>query len=101
MIVLEKYKLVEKLVGFNPHGGVENTILRIVYMVTFISFNIMELIFVILNVQNGFDRLVMVTAICAFCGVVPVMFSYAHLWINLKRYYALLDDLQQIINESE
>lgn len=99
MLVFEQYNLVQKLVGFNPHGGIENFILGIIYMVAFITFNSMELMFVIMNIEDTFVEAV--TALCALCGVIPAMLSYVHLLFNRKRYYFLLDGWQEIVNESE
>lgn len=99
MIILEKYKLLQKLVGLNSDGGCEKKILQILYLVTLNSFLLIELIFIILNIRNGIDQAA--AGLAPMCGVLPAILSYEYLLINRERYYSLLMGMQVIVNESE
>lgn len=99
MIILEKYrKWLEKLIGLDRRGGLGSILLQNVYLMTLISFVSNEMAYFILNIHGGLDRAMSVVP--AFFGVLPNMSIYIFLLINRKRYYALLDEMQNIVNES-
>lgn len=98
MIILEKYKLLEKLVGLNPFGRIENVILRTIYLVTLITFNLMELIYIVVHFREGIDRTA--PALTPFTGIFPALANYIYLVMNRKRYYSLLAEMQDFVNES-
>lgn len=98
MIILEKYKWLQKSLGLDPLGGIENILVRILYLVTLISFNSTELIFIILNIRDGIEQAA--PALAPIGALVSVMISYGYLLINRKVYYFLLHELQEIVNES-
>lgn len=97
MIILEKYQLLEKLVGLKPFGGRESIVLPIIYVVTFISFNLMQLIFITVNIQEHVVQAL--TALGIFFGVMPAMLTHMYLLINRTRYYSLLNEMQDVVNE--
>lgn len=98
MIVLEKFILLERFLGLYSRGGPENILVRIVYLVTFILFNSMELVFFVLNIPNGIVKAA--PALTALCGVVPAMACYGQLLIVRERYYSLMNEMQNTVNES-
>lgn len=98
MIVFGRYRLMEKLIGLNPIGGRENGFLRIVHLFFIVSFDLMESIFIILNIDDGIDQVA--PGLAPLFGTIPPMVSYVHLLINRGRYYSLMNDLQDIVNES-
>lgn len=99
MIILEKYKFLEKLVGMNPVGRIGNIILRTIYLDTLISFNLMETIFIILNIRDSFEQAA--TALSPLCGVLPAMANYMYLLINREEYFSLSKELQDVVSESK
>lgn len=98
MIILEKYRLLEKFIGLSPDGRIENIISQTIFVHTLISFNLMELIFIIVNSQYGFEKAA--TALSPICGVIPAMADYIFLLFNRKQYYSLLREMQDIVNDS-
>lgn len=98
MIILEKYKLLEKLIGLNPSGRIENIILRTVYLVILMTFNLMELIYIVVHFREGIDRAA--PALAPFSGVFPALANYIYLVMDRQRYYSLLTEMQDFVNES-
>lgn len=98
MIILEKYQLLQKLVGLDSHGGCGASLVQIFYLFIFISFIVMELIVFILNIRGGMS--LALNAMCALFGVLPPMASYGHLLIIRERYFYVLRDMQDIVNGS-
>lgn len=98
MIILQKYRLLERLIGLDAHVGWERIFVRIVYLVSFISFNLMELIFIILNIHDGIDQAI--PALAPISGAFPLLACYGHLLINRDRYYYLMNEMQDIVNGS-
>lgn len=98
MMILQRYKFLEKLVGLNPSGGVENIVLRVIYIVTLLSFQLMELIYVIVNIRYGIDKAA--SAMAPLTGVFPAPANYIYLVFSRAHYYSLLKELQGIVNES-
>lgn len=98
MIILEKYRLLQKLIGLHEGGGRERILIRILYSVVLISFNSIEVIYIILNARDGIEQAV--SGLCAIGGIIPALASYAYLLVNRKRYYSVLDEMQQIVDES-
>lgn len=99
MIILAKYrKWLEKLIGLDRLGGLGSILLQNVYLITFMSFVSNEMAYFILNIHGGIDRAMSVVP--GFFGVLPNMLIYIFLLINRKRYYGLLDEMQDLVNES-
>lgn len=98
MIIFEKYKLLERLIGLRPFGGWESTFVRTIYLAAFISINIMELMFIIWNIDDGVE--VAAPALAPLAGAFTALACYGHLLINLDRYRSLLNELQDIVNNS-
>lgn len=99
MIVLEKYKWLQKAIGMNPLGGRNNILLRILFSLLFVSFNLMVSIFFILNIHDGIQKTFSILP--AICGVMSALLTYWHLLINRKQFYSILFELQKIVNESK
>lgn len=99
MIVLEKYRMFEKLLGLHPLGGRKHIYVRISYFVTFISFNLMELTFIILNIHEGIEKVA--SALSPIFVVPSSVACYAHFLINRDRYNSLLNEMQDIVDESK
>lgn len=98
MIILAKYKLLQKLIGLDPLGALENIVVRITYWLLLFSTAGLISIFFIVNIHDDIHRAWgALTAIIAFTTVVT---TYSHLLIYRDRFYSLLDDLQDIVNES-
>lgn len=98
MIILEKYRFLEKFVGLNPLGGRKSIVLQFIHLFIFILFNLMETIVFILNMRVNLN--LASNAMCALCGVLPPMATYGHLLINRERYYSVLREMQDIVNRS-
>lgn len=97
MIVLEKYKWLQKAIGMDPIGERYNIILRFLFSVLFASFNSMVSIFCILNIHGGIEQTSAILP--AICGVMSAMLTYWHQLINRKQFYSILFDLQKIVKE--
>lgn len=98
MIVLNEFKLLQKIIGFNPLGGIENIFLQVIYWVAFLSSSWMMCTFFILNVRDDiFGALGMFPAFLAYVSHIVTL---SHLLTSRDRFYSLLDDLQEIVNES-
>lgn len=98
MIILEKYRLLEKSLGLDPLGGPRNVLLRTVILTVFFSFNSMELVFIISNIRGDIEETA--SALAPICGVGPAMATYALLLIFRERYYSLMNGMQDIVGES-
>lgn len=98
MIILQNFQRLERLLGLYPLGQRETIFVRIVYLASFILFNSTELIYIVLNIPDGIDKAA--PAIAPFCAVVPTMTCYGYLLIIRERYYALMSDLQDIVDGS-
>lgn len=98
MIVLAKYKLLQKLMGLDPRGGLENVILRFLYFFVFILCLLSLLIFLFSKAYDDIYRLWAV--LLPIMATTSLMASYLYLVIYRGRFYSLLDDLQDIVNES-
>lgn len=99
MIVLNENKRLHKLMGLNPSGGIENIILRTIYLVTLSLFYSMVLAHLISHIR--FDIYRVLCAIPTILGVTTVVANYTHLLTCRGRIYSLSDELQEIVNESE
>lgn len=98
MIILAKYKFLQKLIGLDPLGGFENIVLRFIYWFLLFSTAMLISIFFFLNIHDDIHRAWgALTALIAFTTVVT---TYSHLLIYRHRFYSLLDELQDIVNES-
>lgn len=98
MIVLKEYKFLQKLIGLNPQGGFENIVVRFVYLIVVSSSILMFLGFFIMNIHdNANEALVTLPTILGFSVLLA---NYLHLLINRKSFCLLLDELQDIVNES-
>lgn len=98
MIVLEKYRLMERLIGLDPLGGRGQVFLRFIHSVPITLFNLMELAFIISNIADGVDQVIY--AVAPLFGAIPPMACYIHLLINRHRYHSILNDLEDIVNKS-
>lgn len=98
MIVFEKYRLMERLIGLDPIGGRGRIFLRFINLVPITLFNLMELAFIISNINHDIHQVI--SALAPLFGAIPPMASYIHLLINRHRYHSLLNDLQDIVNKS-
>lgn len=99
MIVLETYRSLERLFGLHSNDGWKNIVLRIAIIAAFISFNSMEFFLVCLNIQNGIVKVA--AALTPLCGIVPPMAWYMLLLIIRERYRSLLNEIQDIVDESK
>lgn len=99
MIVLKEYKFIQKLMGLNPFGGLENIILRVIYSILLLSSGLMISIFFILKIYDDIYRAL--AALPAIFGFALLLATNWYLLINRKRFHLLLDELQEIVNESK
>lgn len=98
MIVLREFRMFERLIGLNPSGELEKIAVQIVYLALLISTELLLLIFFISNIQRDIYRaLGSLPSIIAFTAH---MVAYLHLLIGRERFFALYDDLQNIVDES-
>lgn len=81
-----------------PRGGRHNIIGRIVYSMIFLLFSSLTPPFLALNIDQGIDQILpLVCIIFAHVAIIP---PYFHLLFNRKQFYSLLDELQDIVDES-
>lgn len=93
MIVLKEFKFLQVLIGLNPVGGIENIIVR------FIAWSAICSMLFVLNTHE--EIYLASAAIPAVFGFGAHLLSYTHLVICRERFYSLLDELQDIVNESK
>lgn len=98
MIMFGKYKFVLEMCGLNPQGGRKNHMARIVYSVIFFFFTLLTSTFLALNFQRDTDQ--SLSVVCILLSHMAIISTYFHLLINRKQFYALLDEMQDIVNES-
>lgn len=99
MEVLEDYKFIQKLMGLNPIGGLENIILRVIYSILLLSSDLLISIFFISKIYDDIYRAL--AALPAIFGFTLLMTTNWYLLITRKRFHSLLDELQDIFNESK
>lgn len=98
MIVLEKYKLILKSIGLNPRAGHENIVVRFLQWIKTIPFYLMMLFFFNFNVLDDIYRaLTAMPLILVVSTLIPILW---HLVTFREKLYSLMDDLQDIVNES-
>lgn len=98
IVILGKYQMLQKIMGLNPYGGFQNILLRIVHSVILVTGIALSLVFLVLNFHDDVNlALSTLPPIFGFGVVVPV---YFHLILNRERINSLLDELQDIVNES-
>lgn len=99
MIVLSGFKLLQRIIGLSPMGGLENLIVRFIYLFVFFSGVLMFSIYFILNIRDDMYR-----ALATFpliCGYMIHALIYLHLLSGRKHLNSLLNDLQNIVDESK
>lgn len=97
MIVLGKYKFLLHLNGLNAHGGPKNIVARIVYSFLFLLFTLSTVTYLVLNIRLNFDRTL--PSLCITLALFAFMPTYFHVLLNRGELYALLDDLEDIVDE--
>lgn len=96
MIVLREFKFLQKLMGLNP--GVENIAVRLVYLFVLSSCTLMLSLFSISNFHNDiYGALGVLPTIAGFAVLVV---NYLQLLISREPFNSLLNELQNIVNES-
>lgn len=98
MIILREYKWLQKVLGLNPLGGLENIILQMVYLVPLFTCDVMFTIYFALNIsENSYRAMTALPGCFAFTVLIAI---YSHLLTRRERFYLLIDELQGIVNES-
>lgn len=98
MIVFGKYDFYPELIGLNPQGGSKNLIGRIILSVTFISFILMTSTFLLQNLHQNLNQVLMpVTILIGFGAIIAV---YFHILVNRKLFYGLLEEIESVVLES-
>lgn len=98
MFVLEEYKFLQKLMGLNPQGGFANIVVRVISLVSLLSCDLMLLLFVVFNIHN--DLYGALTALPATLGFTLLLTTYLYLLIRREQFFSVLNELQDIVNES-
>lgn len=99
MIILGKYNMLLQVTGLDPHGGCKNVIARIVFSILYFLFNLLSIIFLVLTFGDNLEQtLLLMLIIFSHLAIIP---SYFHMVINRKRFHSLLDELQDIVQESK
>lgn len=99
MVVLREYKLLQKLVGLNPLGGHENIFFRFFHLIVLSSFDLLALIDFIRKTRD--DTYQALAALPTILGMTLLIANYLHLLVCRERINLLLDDLHNIVDESE
>lgn len=98
MIIFGKFKFLLEMSGLDPQARSKNYIARIVYTISFLLSCLLASIFVAQTFSQDIDQsLPVVCIILADCALLA---TYSHLLINRDRFYSLLDDVQDIVDES-
>lgn len=98
MIVLAKYKLLQKLIGLAPLHGLVNVILRSMYLTKFTSLIFLTSVYFILNIHDDvYGAMATVTGIS---GTLSVLATYSHLLMSRERFSSLLEKLREVTEES-
>lgn len=92
MIVLEELKLLQKIMGLNPQGALENTVVRLIYLIIFSLSLFMYTTYFILNIHGNisvtsahwvqFSAAQCITRIICICWSAANAFS--HSWMIYK-----------------
>lgn len=99
MVVLGYYKMLLTFLGLDPHGGFGNLAVRFVHWIALTTSFLSWSNFFIVNIRvDMLQALTAMPLIVAFASLIP-MFSYPIIY--RKKLYSLLDELQDIIIESE
>lgn len=98
MIVLNEFKILQKLMGLNPLGGLENIIMRFVHVIAFLSSDVMIAVYFIFNAHD--DIIQALGSSNAFFALASHLVTCTHLWMHREEFYSLLDELQDIVTES-
>lgn len=98
MIVLAKYKLLQKLIGLGPLHELINVILRSIYLTKFISLLSLGSISFILNIRD--DVYGAMATLTVIFGTLSVLTTYLHLLISRERFSSLLDKLREVTEKS-
>lgn len=99
MITLVKYKLLQKIIGLDPLDGLVNIILRFIFWIFLFSCDLMISIYFILNIHDNKYRAW--SAFAAIVAFTSVFATHLYMLICRKRFYALLNELQAIADESK
>lgn len=98
IVILEKYQILQKKFGLDPHGVRANILTRIIFSISLILSVLLPSIFLLLNFRDN-THLALSTVPPLF-GFVATVLNYFHLVINCERIHCLLEQLQHIANES-
>lgn len=98
IVILEKYQMLQKLFGLDPHGVRANILARIIFSVLLILSVLLPSIFLVLNFRE--DTHHALSTVPPLFGFVATVLNYFHLVINRERIYSLLKQLQDIATES-
>lgn len=98
MIVFGKYSFYPKWIGLNPQGGRQNIIGRAIISVAFLSLVPMVSIFLILNLRQNFDEVLLVVPI--FFGFGAIIAAYIYLQLKREHFFNLSEGLEDIVLDS-
>lgn len=98
MIVLEKFKFFQNILGLDPRGGLKNIIVRVIYWIILFSCELACLMFFLINLhEDMFQSMAVMPVVSVFISHVAI---YSYLLVNRRNLNSLLDELQEIVNES-
>lgn len=98
MIVLAKFKFFQHIIGLDPLGGFKNIIVRLIYWIILFSCELACLMFFLINLhEDMFQSLAALPVVSVFISHLAI---YSYLLINRRNLNSLLDELQEIVNES-
>lgn len=98
MITLKELKWLQKLIGLNPRGGVENVIVRFMISASILLSILVFFIFFVLKINE--DKYKAVAGLPAIFGHLLIIAYYSELLIRRESFNSILGDLQNIVNES-
>lgn len=99
MIILGKYKLMLKCLGFNPLGGIESILVRLIYLTTMLLSGFMIYMNFILGTNDGLYQAMI--ALPALFINFTIVATYLHLLGSHDRLHSLISEFQIIVNESK
>lgn len=99
MIIFGEFKLVLQISGLDPEGGRRNLIARIIFSILFVLFNLTATVFLIRSFVRDIEQILLIMPV--YLAYHATIVIYIHLLMNRKEFYSLLDELQDILEESE
>lgn len=98
MNIFGNFIILQITAGLDPQGGRRNTIFRIIYAMLFGLFYLFTSIFITKNLRSNIDAALYDVSIIN--GNTAFVLTYIYLVIYRKQFYSLLEDMEDIVQQS-